>query len=70
MFIEGENVTIEYRWAEGQYDRLIVLARDLVARNVNVLVAVGGEDSALAAKVATGTISIAFLVAQDPVIRG
>jgi putative ABC transport system substrate-binding protein len=68
--IEGENITIEYRWAEGQYDRLIVLARDLVARNVNVLVAVGGEDSALAAKAATGTIPIAFLVARDPVIPG
>ena len=68
--IEGENVVIEYRWAEGQYDRLIVLARDLVARSVNVLVAVGGGDSAIAAKAATATIPIAFLVARDPVIPG
>ena len=68
--IEAENVAIEYRWAEGRYDRLMVLARDLVSRNVNVLVAVGGEDSALAARAATSTIPIAFLVARDPVIPG
>ncbi len=68
--IEGENVAIEYRWADGQYDRLIVLARDLVARSVNVLVAVGGEDPPLQQKSATATIPIAFLVARDPVIPG
>src|ERR1700724_2676729 len=59
-FIEGLNVTIEFRWAEGQYDRLPTLATDLVNRGIAVLVATGGSTSALAAKAATTTIPIVF----------
>jgi putative ABC transport system substrate-binding protein len=68
--IEGQNATIEFRWAEGRYDRLPVLAAALVRQRVSVLVAVGGEDSALAAKAATTTIPIVFLVARDPALTG
>jgi ABC-type uncharacterized transport system substrate-binding protein len=68
--IEGQNATIEYRWAEGHYDRLPALAAELVRQRVSVLVAVGGEDSALAAKSATTTIPIVFLVARDPALTG
>jgi putative tryptophan/tyrosine transport system substrate-binding protein len=67
---EGQNVTIEYRWAESRYERLPALADELVRRRVSVLVAVGGEDSALAAKAATTTIPIVFLVARDPSLTG
>src|SRR5438128_12305649 len=52
-YVEGQNLTIEYRWAGGQYDRLPAFAAELVRRRVGVLVAVGGEPSALAAKAAT-----------------
>ena len=55
-YIEGQTATIEYRWAEGQYDRLPALAAELVRRPVAVLVAGGGEPSPLAAKAATSTI--------------
>jgi putative ABC transport system substrate-binding protein len=68
--VEGQNATIEYRWAEGRYERLPALAAELVRQRVAVLVAVGGEDSALAAKAATTTIPTVFLVARDPVITG
>jgi putative tryptophan/tyrosine transport system substrate-binding protein len=69
-FIEGQNVAIEYRWAEGQYDRLPEMAADLASRRVAVIVTTGGEPSALAAKAATSTIPIVFTVGGDPVKIG
>src|SRR5262245_13152278 len=69
-FIEGRNVTIQYRWAEGQYDRLPALAAELVALKVEVIMAAGGEPSPLAAKAATTTIPIVFTSGGDPVEAG
>jgi putative ABC transport system substrate-binding protein len=69
-YVEGKSVAIEYRWAEGEYDRLPALAIDLVRRAVAVLVTTGGEPSALAAKSATSTIPIVFAVGGDPVRTG
>ena len=68
-FFDGQNVMIEYRWARGDYGRLPALAAEFVQRRVNVLVATGGELSALAAKQATSTIPIVF-VTGDPVKAG
>jgi putative ABC transport system substrate-binding protein len=69
-FVEGQNVTIEYRWARGQYDRLAALAAELVLLRVRVIVAGGGEGVALAVKGATSTIPVLINASNDPVKSG
>jgi putative ABC transport system substrate-binding protein len=69
-FVEGQNIAIEYRWGLGQYDRMPALAADLVNRHVAVLVGVGGDISAVAAKRATSTIPIVFGLGSDPIKAG
>jgi ABC-type uncharacterized transport system substrate-binding protein len=69
-FAEGQNVSIEFRWARGQYDRLPALASELVARRVALLAAVGGDPSAQAAKRTTAVIPIVFGMGADPVETG
>ena len=69
-YVEGRNVTFEYRWAEDHNERLPALATELVRREVAVIVTVGGSTSAVAAKSATGTIPIVFAIGGDPIKLG
>jgi putative tryptophan/tyrosine transport system substrate-binding protein len=69
-FVEGENVAFEYRWADSQLDRLPMLTAELVRRQVTLIVAGGGFQSALAAKTETKSIPVLFIAAEDPVKLG
>ena len=69
-YVEGRNVEIEFRWAEGQHSRLPALAAELVSRRVDVIVAPGGAPAAIAAKAATTSIPIVFEMGADPIRLG
>jgi len=69
-YVEGRNVHVEYRWAEGRYERLPALAQEFLKLGVSCIAAVGGAPSALAAKAATATVPIVFVIGDDPVRIG
>jgi ABC-type uncharacterized transport system substrate-binding protein len=69
-FVEGRNVAMDFRWAEGRDDRLLELAHDLVRRRVAIIITTGGESTARAVKAATSTIPIVFISGSDPVESG
>ena len=69
-WVDGQNLTIEYRWAEGHYDRLPAFAAEFVGRKVDLILTTGGNHMALAAKNATSTIPIVFVTGDDPVADG
>jgi putative ABC transport system substrate-binding protein len=69
-FVEGESVTLDYRWAEDRFDRLPALARELVQRKVSLIAVGGGDVAAIAAKSATAAIPIVFAIGADPVQQG
>jgi putative ABC transport system substrate-binding protein len=69
-YVEGENVTVDYRWALGEYEQLPAFAAELVERRVSILIATGGEPAALAAKSATSAIPIVFAIGGHPIKLG